>query len=73
MDAYADAERIILGLLLQEHPRMLPIEELRATLSDVPALDDAIGQLSADGLASQLGDRVGATRAAVRFGQLSPI
>ena len=52
---------------------MVPLDELRSTLSDVPSVKDAVGQLSADGLASRLGDRVGVTRASVRFRQLGPI
>ena len=66
------AQRSVLGTLLQAHPRMLGIDELVAQLSDVPRVREALRVLVDDGLATQLGDRVGVSRAAVRFEALSP-
>jgi hypothetical protein len=71
MTDYDHAQRVLLGLLLEEHPRMLKIEEVHQRLSDVAGLDDALKILAADGLARRLGDLVGATLAAVRADQLS--
>lgn len=56
--------------LLEAHPRLLGIDELDAGLRDVPRPGEALRVLVADGLATQLGDRVGASRAAVRFNEL---
>jgi hypothetical protein len=61
------AQRVILGTLLQAHPRMLGLDELAAQLSDVPRVREALRVLVDDGLATQLGELVGVSRAAVRF------
>ena len=66
------AQRSVLRALLHAHPRMLGIDELVAQLSDVPRVREALRVLVDDGLATQLGDRVGVSRAAVRFEALSP-
>jgi len=66
------AQRTVLGALLRAHPRMLGVDELVAQLSDVPRVREALRVLVDDGLATQLGDRVGVSRAAVRFEALSP-
>ena len=66
------AQRSVLRALLTAHPRMLGLDELVAQLSDVPRVREALRVLVDDGLVSQLGDRVGVSRAAVRFEALSP-
>jgi hypothetical protein len=67
------AQRILLGTLLEAHPRLLGLEELEAQLPDVPRVREALRVLVEDGLATRLGDRVGVSRAAVRFDMLKPI
>jgi hypothetical protein len=67
------AQRAVLGALLAVHPRMLGIDELVSQLADVPRARDALRILIDDGLATRLGDRVGCSRAAVRFDALAPI
>jgi hypothetical protein len=44
---------------------------LETQLADVPRVREALNVLVGDGLATKLGDRVGVSRAAVRFGVLS--
>lgn len=68
---YDFAQRAVLGALLNAHPRLLDVDELGAQLSDVPRAHEALRVLVADGLATRLGDRVGVSRAAVRFEALS--
>jgi len=70
MSDYGTTQRAILGALLAAHPRLLGIEELDARVGDVPRPREALRVLVGDGLATQLGDRVGASRAAVRFDAL---
>lgn len=65
------AQRRVLDTLLAAHPRMLGTDELTAQLTDVARVGDALRVLVADGLATRLGDRVGLSRAAVRFDALS--
>jgi hypothetical protein len=67
------AQRAVLRLLLQTHPRMLGLDELTAQLADVPRAREATRVLVDDGLATRLGDRVGLSRAAVRFDALTPM
>ena len=67
MTDYDFAQRAVLGAILEAHPRLIDVEQLEARLSDVPRVPAALRVLIGDGLATQLGDRVGATRAAVRF------
>ena len=64
------AQRAVLEALLEAHPRLLGIDALSSSLGDVPRPREALRVLVADGLATQLGDRVGASRAAVRFDAL---
>jgi len=52
---------------------MLGIDELVSQLVDVPRPRDALRVLVDDGLATRLGDRVGCSRAAVRFDALAPV
>ena len=59
-------QREILRTLLADHPRLIGVDELRERISGVVRLDEALRVLVADGVATQLGDRVGASRAAVR-------
>ena len=61
-------ERRVLDALLTADPSMVDIEQLRETFGYV---DVAVQSLVDDGLASRLGDGVGATRAAVRAAELS--
>jgi hypothetical protein len=67
------AQRVVLGALLQAHPRMLGVDELTAQLPDVPRVPDALRVLVDDGLATRLGDRVGVSRAAVRVDARSTV
>ena len=67
------AQRAVLGALLEAHPRMLGIDELLAQLPDVPRAREALRVLVDDGLVTRLGDRVGLSRAAVRFDALGPV
>jgi len=50
--------------------QLLGIDGLDAGLGDAPRPGEALRVLVADGLATQLGDRIGASRAAVRFNEL---
>ena len=52
---------------------MLGLDELTVELKDVPRAREALRVLVGDGLATQLGDRVGVSRAAVRFDALRPV
>jgi hypothetical protein len=67
------AQRAVLGALLEAHPRLLGIGEIEAQLAEVPRAREALRVLVEDGLATRLGDRVGVSRAAVRFDALRPI
>ena len=67
------AQRTVLRVLLEVHPRMLGVEELVTLLDDLPHAREALRVLVDDGLATRLGDRVGLSRAAVRFDALSPV
>ena len=73
MSDYDLAQRAVLRALLAAHPRMLGIDELVSQLVDVPSPRDALRVLVDDGLATRLGDRVGCSRAAVRFDALAPV
>jgi hypothetical protein len=52
------SQRLVLGTLLRAHPRMLGLDDLHAELDDVAGVVEAV---------RRLGDRVGASRAAVRY------
>ncbi len=65
------AQRAVLDVLLKAHPRMLAANELTAQLEDVPRAREALRVLVDDGLATRLGELVGASRAVVRFAALS--
>jgi hypothetical protein len=52
---------------------MLGIDELVAELPEVPRVREAMRVLVDDGLANRLGDRVGCSRAAVRFDALTSV
>jgi hypothetical protein len=67
------AQRAVLGTLLKAHPRLLGVDELAAQLSDVPRVREAVRVLTDDGLVTRLGDRVGVSRATVRFAALAPV
>jgi hypothetical protein len=56
--------------LLDAHPRLLGIDELDDRLRDVPRVSEALRVLVGDGLVTRIGDRVGVSRAAVRFDAL---
>jgi hypothetical protein len=62
-------QRAIVRILLREHPRMVPLPDLRAA-EGIERPDEAVHHLVADGVAVRLGDLVGVTHAALRFGQL---
>ena len=65
------AQRAVLDALFTAHPRMLRLDELAAQLTEVPRAREALRVLVQDGLATQLGELVGVSRAAVRFQVLS--
>jgi hypothetical protein len=66
------SQRLVLRTLLDAHPRLVGIDELTAKLAEVPRVREALAVLVDDGLATRLGDRVGVSRAAVRFAVLRP-
>jgi hypothetical protein len=66
----ASAQRAVLATLLKAHPRLIGVDELAAQLAEVPRVREALRVLVDDGLATRLGDRVGVSRAAVRFDAL---
>jgi DNA-binding GntR family transcriptional regulator len=66
------AQRLVLRALLDAHPRLIGIDELAEQLADVSRVREALSVLVDDGLATRLGDRVGVSRAAVRFAVLGP-
>jgi predicted ArsR family transcriptional regulator len=66
-------QRRVLKALLDAHPRLVAAADVAAQLTDVPRVREALRVLVDDGLANQLGDRVGVSRAAVRFQALAPL
>ena len=72
MADYDSAQRAVLRALLAAHPRMLDKDDLVTQFAEVPRVREAIRVLVDDGLATRLGDRVGLSRAAVRFDALRP-
>ena len=70
MPDYNASQRQVLSALLNAHPRLVGIEELTAQLRGVPRAREALKVLVEDGLATRLGDRIGVSRAAVRFKSL---
>jgi hypothetical protein len=73
MTGYDFAQSSVLRALLAAHPRMLGLKELEEQLADVPRAREALRVLVDDGLATRLGDRVGCSRAAVRFEAIAPV
>jgi len=71
MTDYDLAQRSVLQTLLDSHPRLMDAGELDDRLPNIPRVQEALRVLVDDGLATKLGDRVGASRAAVRFRALS--
>ena len=65
------AQRAVLAALLDAHPRLMGVDELIERLVAIPRAREALKVLVDDGLATRLGDRVGVSRAAVRFRALS--
>jgi hypothetical protein len=65
------AQKAVLEALFQAHPRMVGIDELAGRLAEIPRVREALRVLVDDGLATQLGELVGVSRAAVRFQALS--
>jgi hypothetical protein len=63
-------QRTVLRALLEAHPKMLGLDDLGVAIPDPAAVEYAVTQLASDGLATKLGERVGATRPAVRFSVL---
>jgi hypothetical protein len=70
MTDYDFAQRAVLDALLDARPRLLDTDELDDRLGEVPRVREALRVLVGDGLVTQLGNRVGVTRAAVRFSAL---
>jgi hypothetical protein len=73
MSRFDSTQRAVLGVLLEAHPRLLGVDDLEAQLADMPRVHEALRVLADDGLATRLGDRVGVSRAAVRFDALAPL
>jgi hypothetical protein len=63
-------QRVVLRALLDAHPRMLGLDDLGVVIPHPAEVEYAVAQLASDGLVVMLGQRVGATRAAVRFESL---
>ena len=71
---YDAAQRIVLGTLLELHPALIGLGDLAGRLQlHGSETERAVRVLVEDGLAVRLGDRIGLTRAAIRFDVLSPI
>ena len=70
MSQYDLAQRSVIRALLEAHPRLLDVGELDDRLPEIPRVRVALRVLIDDGLATKIGDRVGASRAAVRMHQL---
>jgi hypothetical protein len=70
MSDHDSPQRVVLKTLLEAHPRLLETNELAAQLPDVPRVNQVVRVLVNDGLATRIGDLVGASRAAVRFDTL---
>jgi hypothetical protein len=60
------AQRAVLRTLFAAHPQMLEIDDLTTRLTEIPRAREAVRVLVDDGLARQLGQLVGLSRAAVR-------
>ena len=73
MTDHNDAQRAVLAALLKVHPRLLGVDELLERVTHVTRAREALRVLVDDGLATRLGDRVGFSRAAVRFDALGPV
>lgn len=73
MSTHDAAQQAVLRALFDTHPRLVGIDELVTQLADVPRAREALRVLVDDGLATRLGDRVGLSRAAVRFDVLAPL
>jgi hypothetical protein len=73
MTDHNDAQRAVLAALLKVHPRLLGVDELLERVPHVTRAREALRVLVDDGLATRLGDRVGLSRAAVRFDALGPV
>ncbi len=63
-------QRVVLRTLLDAHPRLLGLDDLGVAIPHPADVEYAVTQLASDGLATKLGARIGATRAAVRFDAL---
>jgi hypothetical protein len=73
MSTHDAAQQAVLRALFATHPRLIGIDELVTELAGVPRAREALRVLVDDGLATRLGDRVGLSRAAVRFDALAPL
>jgi len=62
---FRPAQRRILAVLLDHHPRLLSIDERRDLVGD-ELFECALAQLSHDGVVTPLGDTVGASWVAER-------
>ena len=71
MDDLDHTQRLVLGLLLRRHPAMVTLGWLQEMLPEFAGVEEAVTHLERDGVATRLGELVGASRAAVRTGQLS--
>ncbi len=64
------AQRRVLNALLEHHPEMVPADELRVELADVHDIDQALTALISAGVATRLGELVGASWVAARTHRL---
>jgi hypothetical protein len=63
----SEPQRALLATLLDAHPKLLEADDLLASHAHLRYPEAALRVLADDGLATRLGDLVGASRAAVRF------
>jgi hypothetical protein len=64
------AQRAMLRVLIEAHPFMFTVEELRDCLADVP-FETALDALTSDGVIERRGELIDASRAGVRAAQLA--
>jgi hypothetical protein len=65
-----DVQRVVLALILSEHPAQLTIPEIAREIGEPPAVDQAVDDLARAGLLRQEGASVLPTRAALHFDRL---
>jgi hypothetical protein len=66
-------QRTVLGLLLERHPELMTLGEIQAALPDLDDVVEAVVRLVSDGLATRLGDNIGASWTVVRYEALGVV